>query len=236
VGGAFAIIAVKQIFGGIGQNFMNPALAARVVLLTSWGQSMTFWTAPGAYRAAAAGVDAVSAATPLALLKTAVRTGGALEQLPGYLDLFTGGVAGCIGETSALAILIGGGYLLCRKVITWHTPVAFIGVTALLTWIFGGTGGQASGGLFSGDPLYHILAGGLFLGAFFMATDYSTSPMTKKGKLIMGAGCGVLTTVIRLYTASPEGVSFAIIIMNVVVPLIDRYTVPAVFGGGKAHV
>jgi electron transport complex protein RnfD len=243
VGGAAAIVIGKQIFGGIGQNFMNPALVGRVVMLTSWGASMTRWSPAvsgalfGAMPTGGGAVDAVSAATPLALAK-ALFTGGGLTEglsqatlaLPSYSALFLGGVAGCIGETSALAVLLGGLYLLCRRVITWHIPAAFLGSAALLTWAFGGRGT-----LFGGDPLYQILSGGLFLGAFFMATDYSTSPMTKKGKLIMGLGCGVLTAVIRLFTTSPEGVSYSILIMNVVVPLIDRYTIPTVFGGGKPH-
>jgi electron transport complex protein RnfD len=226
VGGAAAIILIKQIFGGIGQNFMNPALSGRVIMLISWGASMTRWAAPGwAFAAAAGGVDAISSATPLALAKECFRT-GAGGALPGYADMLLGNVAGCIGETSAIAILIGGAYLLARKVITWHIPAAYIGTAAVMAWAFGGAGGAP----FGGDPLYHLLGGGLMLGAFFMATDYSTSPMTKTGKIIMGAGCGVLTVVIRLYTGYPEGVSFSILIMNVVTPLIDRYTVPRVFG------
>ncbi|MDR1061325.1 MAG: RnfABCDGE type electron transport complex subunit D [Clostridiales bacterium] len=226
VGGAIAIVLVKQIFGGIGQNFMNPALTARVMLLISWGASMTRWTAPGWAFSPAAGVDAVSSATPLALAKTYFQTGAGLSGLPSYASLFAGSVAGCIGETSAIALLLGGAYLLAKKVITWHIPAAYIATAAATSWAFGGAGG----GLFAGDPLRHALSGGLLIGAIFMATDYSTSPMTKTGKLIMGVGCGLLTTVIRLYTGYPEGVSFSILIMNVVTPLIDKYTVPRAFG------
>ena len=252
VGGAIAIIAVKQIFGGIGQNFMNPALAARIALLTSWGQSMTRWTEParrlfpaGAAAGAAAGsaaagyaagaaADAVSGATPMAIAKALYKAGasaqaGLGQAAPGYLDMFLGNMAGCIGETCAAALVAGGIYLLARKVITWHIPATFIAATALLTWVFGG-----GRGLCTGDPLYHVLGGGLIIGAFFMATDYSTSPMTAKGKLIMGAGCGALTACIRLFAGYPEGVSFAIVIMNVIVPLIDRYTAPKPFGAGAA--
>jgi len=218
VGGAVAIIIVKQLFGGIGQNFMNPALGARVILLVSWAGYMTGWVAPGP--------DAVSSATPLGILKEGTEAAGAV--LPGYMELFAGNVAGCIGETSVLALLIGAFYLLYRRVISLEIPLTFIGTVALFTWIFGGNG------LFTGDFVYHILSGGLVLGAFFMATDYSTSPITSRGRLIMGAGCGLLTAVIRLYANYPEGVSFAIILMNVVVPLIDRYTVPKSFGGEKA--
>jgi len=219
VGGAVAIIIVKQLFGGLGQNFINPALGARVILLISWAGYMTNWTAPGA--------DAVSAATPLGLIKQGAQAAGAV--LPSYADLFIGRIAGCIGETSALALLIGAIYLLIRRVITLEIPLTFIITTALLTWIFGGNT------LFTGDFVYHILSGGLILGAFFMATDYATSPVTKKGKYIMGFGCGLLTAVIRLYANYPEGVSFAILIMNVVVPLIDRFTIPKSFGGEKVN-
>jgi electron transport complex protein RnfD len=225
VGGAIAIVLVKQIFGGIGQNFMNPALTARVMLLVSWGASMTRWSAPGWAFSPAAGVDAVSSATPLALAKAYFQTGAA-GGLPQYASLFAGSVAGCIGETSAAALLVGGAYLIAKKVISWHIPLAYIATAALASWAFGGAGGK----LFGGDPLYHVLSGGLLLGAIFMATDYSTSPMTKAGKLIMGVGCGLLTTVIRLYTGYPEGVSFSILIMNVLTPLIDKYTVPRPFG------
>lgn len=218
VGGVVAIVIVKQLFGGLGQNFMNPALGARVILVISWAGYMTDWVAPGP--------DAVSSATPLGILKEG--TAAAEASLPGYADLFIGNVGGCIGETSVLALLIGALYLIYRRVITLEIPLTFIGTVALFTWIFGGNG------LFTGDFVYHVLSGGLILGAFFMATDYATSPVTRKGKLIMGIGCGLLTSVIRLFANYPEGVSFAIILMNIVVPLIDRYTVPKSFGGEKA--
>jgi electron transport complex protein RnfD len=163
-------------------------------------------------------------------LEALVKKGKELTEgvLPGYMDLFIGNISGCIGETSALALLLGAAYLLYRRVITPEIPLTFIGTLALFTWIFGGSS------LFTGDFVYHILSGGLFLGAFFMATDYSTTPVTFKGRLIMGIGCGLLASVIRLYTNYPEGVSFAILLMNIVVPLIDRYTVPRSFGGEKA--
>lgn len=235
IGGVVAIVVVKQMFGGLGQNFMNPALAARVVLLVAYTEQMTNWVNPR-------GVDAISTATPLEVLKsslveTAVDAAGsatpaaevALQaaEMPTYLQLFLGQVGGCIGETSALALLLGALYLLARRVIGLQIPLTFIGTTALFTWIFGGAT------LFTGDFLYHILAGGLILGAFYMATDYATCPVTNKGRIIMGIGCGILTGIIRLYTNYPEGVSFAIIFMNVVVPLIDRFLVPKSFGGGK---
>ncbi|NLI57412.1 MAG: RnfABCDGE type electron transport complex subunit D [Clostridium sp.] len=235
IGGVVAIVIVKQMFGGLGQNFMNPALAARVVLLVAYTEQMTNWINPK-------GVDAISTATPLEIAKnsligaTADVVGGATQvgdvalqaaEMPTYLQLFLGQVGGCIGETSALALLLGALYLLARKVIGLQIPLTFIGTTALFTWIFGGET------LFTGDFLYHVLAGGLILGAFYMATDYATCPVTNKGRIIMGIGCGILTGIIRLYTNYPEGVSFAIILMNVVVPLIDRFIVPKSFGGGK---
>jgi electron transport complex protein RnfD len=220
IGGLVAIALVKQIFGGLGQNFMNPALAARVILMISWPVQMTKWISPG--------VDGVSSATPLALIKHGKEMVEG-TMLPSYLDLFTGNIAGCIGETSALALLLGAAYLFYRRVITPEIPLMFIGTTALFTWIFGGNT------LFTGDFVYHILSGGLMIGAFFMATDYATSPITFRGRLIMGAGCGLLTAIIRLYTNYPEGVSFAILLMNITVPLIDRYTIPTTFGGEKAR-
>lgn len=216
IGAVVAIVVVKQLFGGLGQNFINPALGARVFLFISYAKYMTNWAIPG--------VDAVSTATPLEMLKG---EGAAAVDLPSYIDLFLGNVRGCIGEVSAAALLIGAVYLIARKVIGPEIPLAYIGTLGLFTWVFGGSA------LFTGDFLYHILSGGLILGAVYMATDYATSPMTTKGRIIMGIGCGLLTGIIRLYTNYPEGVSFAILIMNIVVPLIDRYTVPKSFGGGK---
>lgn len=219
IGSLFAIVIVKQLFGGIGQNFVNPALAARAFLLISYGTKMTTWTEP---LSRAADVDAVSFATPLGALKE----GG---QLPELIDMFLGNIGGSLGETSALALIIGGIYLLARGVITWHIPAIYIGTAGLFAWILG------PDGLFTGNPLFHILAGGLMLGAIFMATDYTTSPMTTKGMVIYAAGCGILTILFRRYTNMPEGVSYAILLMNVAVPQIDRYAKPARFGG-KAHV
>lgn len=218
VGSFFAIVVIKQLFGGIGQNFINPALGARVILLVAYGTKMTQWTAPRGF----SGTDAIASATPLGVLKE----GG---ELPGYLDMFLGNVGGSLGETSALALIIGGLYLLIRKVISWEIPVIYIGTVALLSWILGPEG------FMTGDPLFHILAGGLMIGAIFMATDYTTSPMTRKGSVIFAFGCGLLTIIFRLYTNMPEGVSYAILLMNTAVPLIDRHTKPKRFGGG-AHV
>lgn len=218
IGGVFAIVIVKQLFGGLGHNFINPALAARAFLMASWPVAMTTWTPPGA--------DAVSSATPLALIKKGTE---AIGTQPSLMDLFTGNIGGCIGETSAIALLIGAAYLVFKKVITLEIPLSFIGTLAVMVWILGGDG------IFRGNFIYHIFAGGLILGAFFMATDYTTSPVTFKGRIIMGVGCGFLTAVIRLYGGYPEGVSYSILLMNLAVPLIDRYTVPVSFGGEKAN-
>lgn len=214
VGTFLAIVVIKQLFGGIGQNFMNPALGARAILVVAYGQAMTSWIAPNG------GADAISIATPL----MAMREGG---DLPALADLFFGRVGGSLGETSALAILLGFAWLLIRRVISWEIPVLMCGTTALLVWILG------TGGLFTGDPLRHVLSGGLLLGAVFMATDYSTSPISKRGIWIYGIGCGMLTAVFRLYTSMPEGVSFAIILMNSLTPLLDRLTIPVPFGGDR---
>ncbi len=214
VGSFFAIIIVKQFFGGLGHNFMNPALGARAFLLASWALAMTTWPQPLLHTA-----DAVSSATPLAAY--AENAGN----LPPYLDLFLGGVGGCIGETSTLAILIGGIYLLLCGVIRLRVPAVFIGTVALGTWIFGG-----HNGLFTGDWLYQILSGGLMLGAFFMATDYSTTPFTPAGQILFGLGCGIITVLIRIWGGYPEGVSYSILLMNAATPLIDRITAPRRYG------
>ncbi|KPU43835.1 electron transport complex subunit RnfD [Oxobacter pfennigii] len=210
VGSFFAIIIVKQFFGGLGQNFMNPALAARAFLVASWPVIMTTWT-----------VDGVASATALGILKE----GGA--ELPGLWNIFIGNVGGTIGETSALALLIGGAYLVYKKVISINIPASYIGTVFVMSWIFG------RNGFFTGDPVYEIFAGGLMLGAIFMATDYSSSPMTPTGQIIMGVGCGIITTVIRVYGGYPEGVSYSILLMNLAVPLIDQYTIPKAFGEVK---
>jgi len=215
VGAIFAISIAKQCFGGLGFNFINPALAARAMLLASWPVRMTSWVAPGA--------DAVSTATPLAIAKNGVEASG--QALPSIWSLFIGSVGGCIGETSALALLIGFAYLLYRGIISYRIPAVYIGTVAVLTFLFGGF-----------DPnvmIYNVFAGGLFLGAIFMATDYSTSPMSAKGQIIFAAGCGLLTSVIRFYGGYPEGVSYSILLMNLATPLIDKYTMPRKFGEVK---
>jgi len=214
VGSIFAIAIAKQCFGGLGYNFINPALAARAMLLASWPVRMTGWVAPGA--------DAVSTATPLAILKGGEAAG---QALPGLWDMFIGNIGGCIGETSVLALIIGGAYLLYRRVISYRIPLVYIATVAVLSFLFGG---------FDADTMiYNILAGGLFLGAIFMATDYSTSPMSPKGQIIFAIGCGFLTSLIRFYGGYPEGVSYSILIMNVATPLIDKYTMPRKFGEVK---
>jgi len=218
-GGVFAIIITKQLFGGLGMNFINPALAARAFLMASWPVAMTTWTKTA--------VDAATSATPLAIIK---KGGEVVTDIPPAItNLFLGNVPGSLGETSALALLIGAVYLVVRRVITLEIPLTFIGTVALMTWILGGDS------LFSGNFLYHVFAGGLILGAFYMATDYTTSPVSTAGKIIMGTGCGILTAVIRLYGGYPEGVCYSILLMNLAVPLIDKYTLPKSFGGSKIH-
>lgn len=223
IGSFFAIAIGKLIFGGLGQNIFNPALAGRVFLMASWPKYMTNFTPPpkilvwGFTRPAA--LDAIVSATPLAALKE----GNPLEKIS-YWDLFLGGHGGCIGEVCIFALILGALFLLIRGYISWHIPVTYIFTVGLLTCIFGPKG------LFSGDWLYHILSGGLVLGAFFMATDYVTSPLTRKGQVIFGIGCGLLTVIIRLWGGYPEGVSYAILMMNAATPIIDRFTRSRIYG------
>ena len=207
LGSIFSIIIVKQLFGGLGFNIFNPALAARAILLSSWPVAMTTWTLPK-------GIQAVTTATPLAIAKL----GETSAVLPGYWQLFIGNVGGSLGETSALALLIGAIYLFYRRVIDGWIPFSYLFTVAGLSFLLGK------------DPLFHLLAGGLFLGAFFMATDYVTTPITRKGKLIFGVGCGILTVLIRLFGGYPEGVCYAILLMNLAAPLIDIYTKNRPFG------
>ena len=228
IGSIFAIAIVKQAFGGLGHNFMNPALAARAMLMASWPVRMTAWTKPGL---AAVGADAVSTATPLAMLKDSyafdvtAAVSSSTYQAPGLMDVMMGNVAGCIGEVSGILLILGGLYLMYRKVITWRIPTIYIGTVAVLTLILGGFDFNLM--------LYHLFAGGLMLGAFFMATDYASSPINPRGQMIFAFGCGLLTTVIRFYGGYPEGVSYSILLMNVAAPLIEKYSGPRVFGGGK---
>ena len=242
IGSAFAIAIAKIPFGGLGYNPMNPALLGRAFLLASWPTRMTiFNTLPRG--GTLSGINAITTATPLNVFKTSKdiitnqadptvlpdkveQATKAIGQLyESYGNLFWGKVGGCIGETSAALLLLGAIYLVYKRYIGLRIPVSYIGTVALLSWIFGGTEG-----MFSGDPLFHVLAGGLILGAFFMATDMVTSPVTSKGRIYFGIGCGVLTVVIRLIGGYPEGVSYSILLMNLTVPLLDRYTRPKTFG------
>lgn len=219
IGGLFAIVVVKMIFGGLGQNFANPALAARAFLLASYPVAMTTWTAPVNNLFS---MDAVTTATPIAL----INEGDVAYALTNtdFMNALFGNVGGSIGETSALAVIIGGVYLLARHVISWRIPVTFIGSFFVMALINRGAFDMA---------LYEVLLGSVLLGAFFMATDYTTSPMSAKGQLIFGLGCGILTYTIRTWGAFPEGVTYAILLMNLTVPLLDRYMKPRVFGTSK---
>lgn len=220
IGAFFAIIIVKQMFGGVGFNFMNPAMAGRAFLLASWPVLMTRFVLPftGGFFVPA---DVVTTATPLGIIKS---TQG-FENLPSIFNMFMGTIGGCIGETSAFALLLGGLYLVLRRVITLHIPLSFVGTVAVLSFLF------SKGSMSAVDSfLYNVLGGGLLLGAIFMATDYVTSPMTKKGQIIMGVGCGVITFLIRHFGGYPEGVTYGILLMNVATPLIDRWCRPKKFG------
>ena len=233
IGSAFAIIFVKMLFGGIGKNFANPAIAGRIFLLLAWASAMTSFVKPIVWsngdafvyfrcilkgREGLKEVAALSTATPLASL----RTGAQGESL---LAMFLGAVGGSLGETSVLALLIGGVYLIVRRIIDWRVPVTFIGTVAVFALIYGAAKGQ---------PLTYVLpsvlGGGLFLGAFFMATDYSTTPNTKLGLAVFAFGCGLITSLIRFFGSYPEGVSFAILLMNIVTPYIDKACKPRPFG------
>jgi len=225
VGGAFAIIFGKMVYGGLGYNIFNPALISRTFLLIAFPQQMTNWTAPRPLFGGAA-IDAATGATPLGAIQEAVLKHGRIVGEPAaYGDLGLGMIGGSLGEISALALLVGAIYLLYKGYITWHIPASFIGTVFILT----GVVHLVNPDVYA-DPVFHVLAGGLILGAFFMATDMVTCPMSAKGQLIFGAGCGVLTAVIRLWAGYPEGVAFAIVLMNATVPLIDRWTVPGWFG------
>lgn len=211
VGTFVAIIIGKQLFGGLGNNLFNPALVGRAVLVASWPVAMTSWVTP---------FDGITTATPLGLLKL-----DTIVQLPSLKQLLLGNIGGCLGETCALALLIGALYLLYKGHIDWRIPFSYLGTVFVLTGIIGILQGEGLD-----YPLYHLFAGGLILGAFFMATDWVTSPLTKKGRLIFGLGCGLLTVLIRLYGGYPEGVCYSILLMNMATPLIDRYTKSRVFG------
>lgn len=240
--GAFFGIAVgKTVWGGLGYNPMNPALLGRAFLTASWPVQMTvFQTVPR--NGTLSGIDVITNATPLNVFKHAREILGSTadftaeqvteatqaitELYNSHGTLFLGRIGGCIGETSVLLLLIGAVFLMYKRIIGWKIPVSYIGTVALLSFTFGGTDG-----LFTGDAIFHILSGGLMLGAFYMATDMVTTPVTFRGRLIFGAGCGIITVVIRLWGGYPEGVSYSILLMNLTTPLLDRYTKPKVFGG-----
>lgn len=207
-GSLVAILVVKQLFGGLGRNFANPAIVGRIVLFLSFSKTMTAWTF----------VDGVSSATPLAVMAN----GGTL---PSLMDMFLGIKGGCLGEVSVLALLVGFVYLLVRRVISWHTPVCFVATVFVLSWLIGSDVTYA---------LNQILAGGLMLGAIFMATDYVTTPSTNSGRVIFGLGCGLLTVMIRQWGSYAEGVSFAILFMNILTPYISKWTRTKPLGGIKA--
>ena len=217
IGSVFAIVLVKQIYGGIGKNFMNPALAARCFMLIAWAGAMTSFSLP------LEGIDSLASATPLSVMK-----GVSEGTLPALRDAFWGAIPGCIGETSAFALLIGFVYLLARRIISWKIPVTYVLVFAVLTYFFGEN--TTSMGQIE-YTLMQVLTGGLMLGAIFMATDYTTTPTTPVGLYIFGIGCGIITFALRKFGGYPEGVSFAILLMNILVPQIDKFTIPKKFGG-----
>jgi electron transport complex protein RnfD len=218
IGAVLAIFVVKELFGGLGYNIFNPALAARAILLASWPFALTTWAKP---THSFLSVDAVTTATQLGLLKEAQRLGNAAPETYGYLDLFLGHVPGSLGETCKLTLLAGALVLFLLKIIDWRIPLSFIGAVTLLSLCFGR------------DPLAAVLSGGVILGAFFMATDLVTSPSGRAGKLVFGAGCGALTATIRSYGGFPEGVCYSILFMNCLTPLIDKYLQPRIFGTRK---
>ena len=219
IGSLFSIVIAKMLFGGLGQNFINPALAGRAFLVASYPTLMT-GSAFGPTNFMK-GVDAATYATPLAQIKEA----GALNT--SFIDLLVGNCGGTIGETCAIALILGGIYLIVKKVISWRTPVVYIATVLVLTYIFKLSGIEAAS---ARQPIKELFAGGLMLGAFFMATDYASTPVTPKGKIIMGLGCGIITVLIRVFGGYPEGVSYSILLMNLAAPLIDRYTAPKKFG------
>ncbi len=231
LGSAFAVAVAKQTFGGLGQNVFNPAHIGRAFLLASFPVQMTTWSATASHAANA--VDGMTTATPLGVLaeegygavQASFGSGGEL-----YWRLFSGNINGCIGEVSALLIILGGAYLLVRRYISWEGPVIYIGTVGLLSWAFSGDAGW-----FSGDPIFAILSGGLIIGAFYMITDYVTTPITRKGQIIFALGAGFLVWLIRRYGGYPEGVCYSILLMNCFTPLIDRLIKPKRFGQGKAR-
>ncbi len=251
IGALVAIGIGKMTFGGLGNNPFNPALVGRVFLLISFPVQMTSWPMPGTrlinwYASKSEmlidgemikmvgehRLDAITGATPLGVMKEGLKNGDAMsnitDQIPSHMQMFYGAMGGSLGEIAAVALILGGIYLIVRKIITWHIPVSTIVTAVVFSGIFWLINPEQNA-----DPLFHLLTGGLLLGAIFMATDYVTSPMTPKGMLVFGAGIGFLTIIIRVFGAYPEGVSFAILIMNAVVPIINKYMRPKLFGAVK---
>jgi electron transport complex protein RnfD len=226
-GSLIAIGVAKMTFGGLGNNPFNPALVGRVFMLISFPVQMTSWPVPAGLKTGYA--DAITGATPLAVIKEGIKNGESLSQLmekiPTTINMFLGKMGGSIGEVAAVALLIGFAYLLVRKIITWHIPVSVIGSIAIFTTILWLVNPEKNA-----DPVFHLLAGGVLLGAIYMATDYVTSPMNPKAMIIYGCGIGILTVIIRVWGAYPEGISFAILIMNAFVPLMNAYIKPKRFG------
>ena len=223
LGAAFAIIVVKMVFGGIGNNFVNPALAARAFLLATFPVAMTLWTRTGVNWVSSGNIDAYTTATPLSFLKAGSNGVSSLADSGiSISNMLIGNIGGCIGETSAVLIILGGLYLMYKGIINYVIPTFYICTVAILMFILGGFNFTF--------VIYELLAGGLMLGAFFMLTDYTTSPMTKKGQIIYAVLAGLITTVIRLYGGYPEGVSYSILLVNIMTPLIDKYTKTKVFG------
>ena len=223
IGSFVSIVIVKMLFGGIGQNFANPALVGRIVLFISFSSAMTTWVEPFAHQY---GLEGVTTATPLAMIRESRWTD--------IQDLLLGATGGCLGETCALALLIGGVYLVIRRVISPVIPLTFVGTVAVGAGLASLTDRLPIAWTSMDFILSHVLSGGLLLGAFFMATDYATSPATKWGKVIFGCGCGLITIVIRLFGSYAEGVSFAILLMNILTPYIEKATAPKVLGAAKA--
>lgn len=223
IGCFVAIVIVKQLYGGIGRNVVNPAITARIVLFISFATEMTTWPVPRTST-----IDAATSATPLGILSE-----GSVADLPSNMEMFLGTIGGSMGEVSAIALLIGGLFLIWKKIISPIIPVCFVGTVFVIALLYYGIAGSELGALHM--AVFHVCAGGVMLGAFFMATDYVTSPIMPLGKVIMGIGCGIITMVVRLWGSYPEGVSFSILLMNIMTPLIDQLCIKLTYGGAKKN-
>ncbi len=223
IGCFVAIVIVKQLYGGIGRNVVNPAITARIVLFISFATEMTTWPVPRTST-----IDAATSPTPLGILSE-----GSVADLPSNMEMFLGTIGGSMGEVSAIALLIGGLFLIWKKIISPIIPVCFVGTVFVIALLYYGIAGSELGALHM--AVFHVCAGGVMLGAFFMATDYVTSPIMPLGKVIMGIGCGIITMVVRLWGSYPEGVSFSILLMNIMTPLIDQLCIKLTYGGAKKN-